>query len=95
MQCLTYVVFVSLAHYYRKKPCQQCITPAGQLTISLVHLSSFQTNDCGLWPGNETTYAMHTTLENGILRNGQQPSSAADSFFDHGKFEAMKTLSGY
>ena len=36
---------------------------------------------------------MRTRLENGILRNGQQPGSAVNSFFDHSKFEAMKSLS--
>ena len=41
------MVFISLAHYYGKKPCQLCVMPAGQLAISLVHLSSSQNNDCG------------------------------------------------
>ena len=31
----------------------------------------------------------------GILRNGQQPGSAGNSFFDYSKFEAMKSLSGW
>ena len=57
MQRLTYVVFISLAHYYGKKQFQPCVMPAGQLAISLVHLSSSQTNDGGLWSGNETTCA--------------------------------------
>ena len=35
-----------------------------------------------------------TKLENGVLCNGEQPSSAVNNSFDHGKFEAMKTLSG-
>ena len=39
---------------------------------------------------------MHTTLlENGVLRNGQQPQSVANGFIDQGEFEAMKTLSGW
>ena len=37
---------------------------------------------------------MHTKLENGILRNGQQLGSAVNSFIDLGRFEAIKTLSG-
>ena len=37
----------------------------------------------------------HTKLGNGDLRNGEQPSSAVNNSFDHGKFEAMKTLSGH
>ena len=38
---------------------------------------------------------MRTRLENGVLRNGQQSGCAVNSFFDKGKFEAMKTLSGW
>ena len=33
---------------------------------------------------------MRTRLENGVLRNGQQSGSAVNSFFDQGKFEAIK-----
>ena len=33
---------------------------------------------------------MRTTLENGILRNGQQPGKAVNSFIEH---VAVKTLS--
>ena len=36
---------------------------------------------------------MRTTLENGVLRNGQQPGRAENSFIDQGEFVAMKTLS--
>ena len=38
---------------------------------------------------------MRTRLENGILCNRQQPGSAENNFFDHSKFEAMKSLSGW
>ena len=37
---------------------------------------------------------MHTTLENGILRNGQQPGSAVNCFTNQDEFVAMKMLSG-
>ena len=37
---------------------------------------------------------MRTTLENGVLRNGQQPGRAENSFIDQGEFVAMKMLSG-
>jgi len=37
---------------------------------------------------------MHTTFENGVLRNGQQRGRAENSFGDQGEFVAMKTLSG-
>ena len=49
------------------------------------------------WFGNKTTYVrvhMCTTLENGILRNGQQLGGAVNSFINQGKFVA-KTLSGH
>ena len=44
--------------------------------------------------GTRLHVRMRTRLENGVLRNGQQSGSAVSSFFDHSKFEAMKTLSG-
>ena len=34
------------------------------------------------------------TLENGVLRNRQQPGSAENSFINQDEFVAMKTLSG-
>ena len=34
------------------------------------------------------------TLENGVLRNRQQPGRAENSFIDRDEFVAMKTLSG-
>ena len=34
------------------------------------------------------------TLENGVLRNREQPSSAENSFIDQDEFVAMKMLSG-
>ena len=37
---------------------------------------------------------MRTTIENGVLSNGQQPGRAENSFIDQGKFVAMKSLSG-
>ena len=42
--------------------------------------------------GTRLRVRMHTTFENGILRNGQQPSSAVNSSIDQGEFRAMKTL---
>ena len=49
---------------------------AGQLEISLVHLSSSYAIDHGLWSENE----------NGILYNGQQPGSAVNSSVNLGGF---------
>ena len=44
--------------------------------------------------GTRLHVRMRTTFENGILRNGQQPSRAENSFIDQDGFVAMKTLSG-
>ena len=43
--------------------------------------------------GTRLRVRMRTTFENGVLRNGQQPGSAVNSFIDLGEFGAMKTLS--
>ena len=45
--------------------------------------------------GTRLDVCMRTRLKNGVLRNGQQPGSAGNSFFDYSKFEAMKSLSGW
>ena len=34
---------------------------------------------------------MRTTLENGVLHNGQQPSRAENSFIEQGEFRAVKS----
>ena len=44
--------------------------------------------------GTRLRVRMRTTLENGILRNGQQPGRAENSFIDQGESVALKTLSG-
>ena len=38
---------------------------------------------------------MCMALENGVLRNGQQPGRAENSFINQGEFVAIKTLSGH
>ena len=45
--------------------------------------------------GTRLDARMRTRLKNGVLRNGQQPGSAGNSFFDYSEFEAMKSLSGW
>jgi len=40
--------------------------------------------------GTRLRVRMHTTLENGVLCNRQQPGRAANSFIDQGKFVAVK-----
>ena len=44
--------------------------------------------------GTRLCVRMHTTFENGVLHNEQQPASAVNNFIGQGKFGAMKTLSG-
>ena len=44
--------------------------------------------------GTKLRVPMRTTSDNGILRNGQQPGRAENSFIDQGELVAMKTLSG-
>ena len=44
--------------------------------------------------GTRLLVRMHTTLENGVLRNEQQPQNVVNGFSDRGEFETMKTLSG-
>ena len=44
--------------------------------------------------GTRLRVRMRTTFENGVLRNGQQPGRAVNSFIDQGEFVVMKTLSG-
>ena len=43
--------------------------------------------------GTRLRVRMRTTLENGVLRNGQQPGRA-ENFIDQGELVAMKTVSG-
>ena len=45
--------------------------------------------------GTRICLHLHTTLENGGLRNRQQPGRAVSSFFDHDKFEVIKMLSSW
>ena len=44
--------------------------------------------------GTRLCVRMRRTFENGVLRNGQQPSRAESSFIDQGEFVVMKTLIG-
>ena len=44
--------------------------------------------------GTRLRVRMRTAIENGVLRNGQQPGRAENSFIDQGELVAMKTLSG-
>ena len=44
--------------------------------------------------GTRLCVRMRTTLENGVLRNRQQPGRTENSFIDRDEFIAMKMLSG-
>ena len=44
--------------------------------------------------GTRLRVHMRTTLENGVLRNRQQPGRVENSFIDQDEFVAMKSLSG-
>ena len=61
---------------------------SAQLMILCVNQSHSQTNDHGLW-----SVHMHTKLENGFLRNEQQPN-AVDNFINQSEIEAVRLLSG-
>ena len=44
--------------------------------------------------GTRLLVRMRTKLQNGVLRNGQQPLSVVNGFTDQGEVEAMKTPIG-
>ena len=83
MQRFTYVVFINLAHYYGKRPCQYGASRMQLLSLelSLEHKCRSQTNEHVIWPGNEIRVRMCTKLENGVLHNGQQPQSVVNDFY--------------
>ena len=80
MQCLTYVVFLSLAQCHGGKwPCHPCALPVG-LCTSLASIP--MTVVIGL--GTRLCVRMCTKLENGVLSNGQQPQSVVNGFCSPG-----------
>ena len=91
---------LNAAHYRWHKLCQLlreetvpavCWLPAG-FYVSTSLAPRPMTVVFGL--GMRLRVRMCTTLENGVLRNRQQPGRAENSFIDQGEFVAMKTLSG-
>ena len=56
--------------------------------------SHSQTNDYGLWSGNETMCVHVYKIRKWVTTQQTAVSSAVNSFIDQGKFEAMKMLSG-
>ena len=91
---LTYVVSISLSYNNEDTPCQPCIHGLrARFRVSTSLVPRAMTVVFGL--GTRLHVRMRTRLENGVLRNGQQSGSAVNSFFDLGKLEAVKTLSGW
>ena len=74
MQRLTCVVFINLVHYYGKRPCQPC-----QLAICTSLVPKPMIVVFGF--GTKLLVRMRTTLENGVLRNRQQPQSVVNGFY--------------
>ena len=83
MQRLTYGI--SLGNYYdrARQPYADVCTSLAPSPMTVVF---------GL--GTRLHLRMRTTLENGVLPNGEQPGRAENSFIDQGELLAMKTLSG-
>ena len=85
------MVFTNFAHYYgRDRASRQCGS------FPLFTKCRSQTNQHGIWPGNETLRAHAYKIRNGVLHNEQKPQSVVNGLnIDQGEFEAMKTLSGW
>ena len=81
MQRLTCVVFINLVHCYGERPCQCQCSASGQLTISLVTslVPILMIVIFGL--GTRLLVRIRTKLQNGVLRNGQQPHSVVNGFY--------------
>ena len=95
MQRLTYVVSMSLclSHNHVKRPFQSCWSTRARFHAFTSLVPKPITVVIGL--GTRLDVRMRTRLKNGVFRNGQQPGSAENSFFDYSKFEAMKSLNGW
>ena len=84
MQRSTYGI--SLGNY-EKIPCQP-----SRFHVCTSHAPRPMTVVFGL--GTRLRVRMRTTLENGVLCNGQQSGRAENSFIDQGEFVAVKMVSG-
>ena len=83
MQHLTCVVFINLAHYYGKGPCHLCACIIDSRFCSYTSIFPRQMIVAfGL--GTRLHVRMRATLENGVLRNGQQPQSVENGFYRPG-----------
>ena len=79
MQRLTCVVFTNLVHYYGKRP-YQC-SASGQLAILLVTSLVPRLMIVIFGMGTKLLMRMRTKLQNGVLRNEQQPPSVVNGFY--------------
>ena len=84
---------ISLGHFslLRERPCQPHAVLVNAEILRVYHSPRPITVVFGL--ETRLRVRMHTTFENGVLRNEQQPGSAVNSFIDQGEFGAMKMLS--
>ena len=81
MQRLTCVALVNLAHY-GKRPYRPCAWSTRDFARAL---ASFPNNVIVVFGlGTRLHVRMRTTLENGVLRNGQQPQSVVNGFYRPG-----------
>ena len=80
MQRLTCVVLINLVHYYAGRDRTSAV-PGGQLAILLVTslVPTLTIVIFGL--GTRLLVCMRTKLQNGVLRNGQQPQSVVNGFY--------------
>ena len=92
---------LNAAPYLRHKPWQLLREePKGSCTYQPYSTRDFtysslapQTNDCGLWFGNETTCAHAFNVRKWRPSNRQQAGRAENSFINQDEFVAIKTLS--
>ena len=80
MQRLTCVVFTNLVHYYGTTGRDRA-SASGQLAISLVTRLVPRLTIVIFGLGTRLLVRMRTKLQNGVLRNGQQPQSVVNGFY--------------
>ena len=83
---------ISLGNYYEKRPYVPAVLNLAHDFMCISLAPRPMTVVFGL--GTKLRVRMRTTLENGVLRNRQQPGRAENNFIDQGEFVAIKTLSG-
>ena len=84
------MVSTCLSHNYGRDSVS-CAGQHGQFHVCTSLVPKPMTAVNGL--GTRLDVHMRTRLKNGVLCNEQQSGSAVNSFFDHSKFEVMKSPS--